>query len=154
MLSSVPLDATTPVHAHGRVGQDTTGMAGSGGVGWYLFPKCHSACRARLGRGRWEWWEECTLSVGGGSGGSCGSRRIEQLATGRNAPDLASAFRHAHAQHVGSSDAGLGWVNPVSSMSEKVQSHAVGWKIPIVLQYISGSTTDTHPGLCCWSPRR
>lgn len=105
MLSSVPLDATTPVHAHGRVGQDTTGMAGSGGVGWYLFPKCHSACRARLGRGRWEWWEECTLSVVGGSGGSCGSRRIEQLATGRNAPDLASAFRHAHAQHVGSSDA-------------------------------------------------
>lgn len=122
MLSSVPLDATTPVHAHGRVGQDTTGMAGSGGVGWYLFPKCHSACRARLGSG-------------GGSGGSSGSRRIEQLATGRNAPDLASAFRHAHAQHVGSSDAGLGWVNPVSSVSEKVQSHAVGWKIPIVLQY-------------------
>lgn len=75
--------------------------------------------------GRWEWWELWE-----------GSRRIEQLATGRNAPDLASAFRHAHAQHVGSSDAGLGWVNPVSSMSEKVQSHAVGWKIPIVLQYI------------------
>lgn len=75
------------------------------------------------------------MSVVGGSGGSCGSRRIEPLATGRNAPDLASAFRHAHAQHVGSSDAGLGWVNPVSSVSEKVQSHAVGWKIPIVLQY-------------------
>lgn len=44
--------------------------------------------------GRWEWWELWE-----------GSRRIEQLATGRNAPDLASAFRHAHAQHVGSSDA-------------------------------------------------